>query len=42
MHMRVGASRRLSTRELMLSKCGAGEDCPLDSKKIKPVNPKGN
>ena len=28
----------------MLSNCGAGEDIesPLDSKKIKPVNPKGN
>ena len=28
----------------MLSNCGAGEDLesPVDSKKIKPVNPKGN
>ena len=28
----------------MLSNCGAGEDVesPLDSKEIKPVNPKGN
>ena len=29
----------------MLSNCGAGEDSlesPLDSKEIKPVNPKGN
>ena len=22
--------------------CGAGEDCPLDSKEIKPVSPTGN
>ena len=31
-------------KELMLSNCGAGEDSesPLDSKEIKPVNPKGN
>ena len=36
--------RRLCARELMLLTCGAGEDCesPLDSKEIKPVNPKGN
>ena len=28
----------------MLSNCGTGEvlESPLDSKKIKPVNPKGN
>ena len=26
----------------MLSNCGAGEDWPLGSKEIKPVNPKGN
>ena len=38
----------LSTKELMLSNCGAGEDSwetlesPLDCKEIKPVNPKGN
>ena len=42
--MRVGPERRLSAEELMLSKCGAGEDfeSPLDSKEIKPVNPKTN
>ena len=34
--------RRLSTKELMLSNCGVGEDSPLDSKEIKLVNPKGN
>ena len=36
--------RRLSTEELMLSKCGVGEDLesPLDWKEIKLVNPKGN
>ena len=34
----------LSGKELTLSNCGAGEDSdiPLDSKEIKPVNPKGN
>ena len=34
----------LSTKELMLSNCGAGEDSweTLDSKEIKAVNPKGN
>ena len=26
----------------MLSNCGTGEVSPLDSKEIKPVNPKGN
>ena len=26
MNVRVGPSRRLSTEELMLSNCGAGED----------------
>ena len=25
--VRVGPQRRLSTKELMLSNCGAGEDC---------------
>ena len=36
--------RKLSTKEFMLSSCGAGEDSweSLDSKEIKPVNPKGN
>ena len=36
--------RRLSTKELMLLNCGAGEDSesPLDCKEIKPVNSKGN
>ena len=35
---------RLSTKELMLLNCGAGEDLEssLDCKVIKPVNPKGN
>ena len=34
---------KLSTKELMLSNCGIGEDLnPLDSKAIQPVNPKGN
>ena len=37
--------KKASVKELMLSNCGAGEDSlesPLDSKEIKPVNPKGN
>ena len=36
--------RRLNVKELMLSNCGAGEDSweSLDSKDIKPVNPKEN
>ena len=36
--------RKLSTKELMLLNCGAGEalESPLDSKEIKPVNPKGH
>ena len=28
--------------EFMPSDCGAGEESSLDSKEIKPVNPKGN
>ena len=34
----------LSTKRLMLSNCGAGEDfeTPFDCKETKPVNPKGN
>ena len=45
MDMRVEPQRRLSTEELMLLNCGAGEDSwesPLDSKEIKPVNLKEN
>ena len=44
MDVRAGPKRRLGARELMLLNCGAGEDfeSPLDSKEIKPVNPKGN
>ena len=44
MNVRVGPQRRLSTKELMLLNCGVGEDPwkSLDSKEIKPVNPKGN
>ena len=40
----VGPKRRLSTEELMILNCGAGEDSleSLGSKEIKPVNPKGN
>ena len=37
--------KKVSAHESMLSNCGAGEDSPespLDSKEIKPVNPKGN
>ena len=41
-HVRVGP--RLSTKELKLLNCGPGKtvESPLDSKEIKPVNPKGN
>ena len=44
MNVRVGPYRRLSTKELRLSNCGAGEDfeTPFDCKETKPVNPKGN
>ena len=45
MDMRKGSWRRLSTKELMLSNCGGGEDSvqsPLDCKEIEPVSPKGN
>ena len=40
----LGPSRRLSTEELMLLNCGAGEDSweSLDWKEIKPDCPKGN
>ena len=35
---------KVSAKELMLSNCGVGEDSwdLLDSKEIRPVNPKGN
>ena len=42
MDVRVGPKRRLSTEELMLSNCGAGEDSILDCKEIESVHPKGN
>ena len=45
MDVRVGPLRRLSAKELMLLNCGARErllKSILDSKEIKPVNPKGN
>ena len=43
MDVRVGMWGRLSTEELMLLNCGAGEDSasPLDCKEIQPVHPKG-
>ena len=42
--VRVRPSRRLSTKEFIFSNCIAGENSykSLDSKEIKPVNPKGN
>ena len=42
MDVRVGPERRLRVEELMLLNCGAGEgsESLLDSKKIKPFNPK--
>ena len=44
MGMRVGRSRKLSTKELILLNCGAGEDSSesLDYKEIKPGNPEWN
>ena len=44
MDVRVGPQRRLSAKELMLLKCGVGEDSesPLDCKEIQPVHPKGD
>ena len=44
MDVRVGPLRKLSTEELMFSNYGLEKtlESPLDSKKIKPVNPKGN
>ena len=44
MDVRVGLSRKLSTKELMLLNFGVVEDSlsPLDSKEIQPVHPKGN
>ena len=44
MDARVGLLRKLSTEKSMLLNCGVGGDSesPLDSKEIKPVNPKGN
>ena len=44
MDVRVVPQRKLSAKELMLLKCGAGKDSweSLDSKEIKPVSPKGD
>ena len=44
MDVRAGQQKWLSTKELMHSTCGAGEDSweSLDCKDVKPVNPKGN
>ena len=49
MDVRVGLYRKLSAEELMLLNCGVAVqkqsstlESPLDSKAIKPVNPKGN
>ena len=44
MDVRIGLSRKLSTEKLMLLNCGAENtlESPLDSKKIQPVNSKGN
>ena len=40
--MRVGPQRKLSAKELPLSNCGVGKtlESLLDSREIKPVNPK--
>ena len=44
MYVRIGPQRKLGVEELMLLNCGAREDSweSLDSKEMKPVNPKGN
>ena len=44
MDVRVGQCRKLSTKELMLLKCGVGEDScsSLGCKEIQPVHPKGD
>ena len=44
MDVRVGLWRKLSTKELMLLNCGAGEDSweSMDCKEIQPVHPKGD
>ena len=45
MDVRAEPERRMSTEELMLLNCGAGEDpweSPMDSRGIKLVNHKGN
>ena len=44
MDVRIGLWRTLSAEELMLLKCGVGEDSweSLGLKEIQPVNPKGN
>ena len=44
MDMRVGPKRRLSAEKLILSNLVPEKtlESPLDSKEIKPVNPKGN
>ena len=45
MDVRVGPQRKLSIKELMLLNCELLEktlESPLDSKEIKPVNPKRN
>ena len=43
MYVRIGPQRKLGVEELMLLNCGAREDSweSLDSKEMKPVNPKG-
>ena len=42
MDVRVGLSRKLSTKELMLLNCGVEKtfESPLDCKEIRPVHPK--
>ena len=45
MAVRAGPQKKLSTKEMTLSNCGAGEKTHerlLGCKEIKPVNPKGN
>ena len=44
MNVRVGLSRKLSTKELILLNCDVGEDfeSPLDCKEFQPVHSEGD
>ena len=43
MDVRVGLSRKLTAKELMLLNCGVGDlESPLDCKEIQPVHSEGD